>query len=270
MTWLVTALLALAIASHSAFADSPGWHTGKVETVWVGMGGVQIVMEPSFREQNDDCGSDFLYLLHTSTPTGTKYRDRATAILTEAMFAQSTVSVYVRELFTDGGERYCRVSTVQARKPRTVSNAGGDGGGSSGGGSVPENQKHVAIYKSSHSNGSIHWTGWRYGSTAGGARSTALSGCRQNDGVRPETCMVVRLMPQENIGKPYCWAYAISESTYMGFGYITNTSNDLATAENRAINWCREYGGSSCEIVKSQCVGVSGSGGASIKDIEVW
>ena len=127
--------------AHPAIAEDPGWHTGKVLQILARMStnphaharGVKIVlvdMEPPFTEP---CGTRFVAFgwPEDRDPHLTReFRDAAIALLTDAMFAGSTVSVYLSERFNSSGERSCGITMAQvaAAGIRPTPTATGDTG----------------------------------------------------------------------------------------------------------------------------------------------
>ena len=271
--------------AYSAFADDPAWHTGKVLQIQVGVGsqGEKIVlvdMEPSFTEP---CGRQFVAVSWERPPPtinnthldfGESERwhlDAATALLTEAMFAQSTVSVYLSERFNSSGERSCGITMAQAAaagiRPTTPTATGDTGSGDTGSGDndgvdwrvVHPDNRFLGLARSWSDGRSGSFVGTRYGRTEAEARRRAMDFCTGWGSIRP-TCEVIAVFPTVSSDLPYCWAYAGSndaDSMYYGTGGVNDALNSsyLAIAERIALDNCREAAGDiGCEIGMSDCV----------------
>ena len=272
--------------AYPALADDPAWHTGKVLQIQVGVGsqGEKIVlvdMEPSFTEP---CGRQFVAVSWERPPPtinnthldfGESERwhlDAATALLTEAMFAQSTVSVYLSERFNSSGERSCGITMAQAAaagiRPTTPTATGDTGSGDTGSGDNdgvdwrvvhPDNRFFALARNWSDGSGSGLTVSGRYGRTEAEARQRAMWSCRGGSGPA-STCEVIAVFPTVSSDLPYCWAYASSVDAnhmYYGTGGVNDALNSsyLAIAERIALDNCREAAGDiGCELVSSDCV----------------
>ena len=293
-------VLGLFAFAHPAFANDPAWHTGKVLQILVRMSTnpffrhervVHVDMEPPFAEP---CGTRFVALgwpEHLEDHSATQgFEDAATALLTDAMFAQSTVSVYLSERFNASGERYCGITRAQVAAagirptPTTVDDTGaGDtydtGTGDTGTGDDADDNddaeygwggiRHLhprnwfkAIIRSTKESGETAWVADYFGETRNEAHSRTMGICRDVSlqyGGLASTCQVIADFPTDGaLGKPYCWAYAESNDLLVyGTGGVDDAPNETyyAMAERIALDACIETGGIGCEIVFSDCHG---------------
>ena len=277
--------------AYPAFAEDPAWHTGKVQQIQVRMArGAKIVlvdMEPPFAEP---CGTRFVAVgwLEDRDPHLTReFRDTAIALLTDAMFAGSAVSVYLSERFNSSGERSCGITMAQVaaagiRPTPTATGDTGTGGDTDTGdngddadddteygwGHLHPRNYYRSIVRSTLSpeaasfldreSGETAAVVARFGRSRSEAQIRAMRGCNEYtnrvDGGRgsSETCQLIAEFPTDGgISKPYCWAYAQSNDRLVyGTGGVDDAPNETyyATAERIALDACTEKGGSGCAI----------------------